>query len=145
MTVGALELLHYNPLLMVVVVAADALLFRIPQSSTAALPTSLPATNGGGQQRQHILAQSAGSLLRKANEKPRYSTGSRAVDELLSPQSRQATSVGLAPGTLLELTGAPGEGKTRVCVSLAVQAAVRSQGNKPVILIIGMSCNVKLP
>lgn len=78
------------------------------------------------------------------------------MDRLLSPPTQHLAAhdaahastnlaeaeaaAGLAAGTLLELTGCPGEGKTRTCVSFVMQAALQAGNRKekaPNVLIVG--------
>lgn len=83
--------------------------------------------------------QSASAILQSKSKKRRISSGSRALDALLSHEDEE-NPPGLMQGTLLELTGCPGEGKTRMCVSFAMRAALQAMKDNeagPTVLIFG--------
>ena len=79
-------------------------------------------------------ASSASSLLRAARTARAFSSGSASLDSLLVPArsgggstSRTSQSPGLARGALLDVVGAPGEGKSRIVLGFAVGARLRRQ------------------
>lgn len=73
--------------------------------------------------------QNALDILHAHRDEPPFSTGAPALDALCSPRPHagQATvRLGLRPGSVLELFGPPGAGKTRALLGLAVQARFRA-------------------
>ncbi|KAL8290060.1 hypothetical protein RQP46_002999 [Phenoliferia psychrophenolica] len=66
-------------------------------------------------------SQSAASLLRASLAAHRFSSGSAALDSLLTP-SALASRPGLAHGQHLELMGPPGIGKTRTALGFILEA-----------------------
>jgi RecA/RadA recombinase len=70
----------------------------------------------------------ATSLLLSGRRAARWSTGAEALDALLTPTT--AASSGFAFGQMVEIIGAPGEGKTRMCISLAVRCRLSLQDAK---------------
>lgn len=81
--------------------------------------------------------QSASALLTQATSPHRFSSGSKALDSLIT--ARTEDKGGLPQGRLLELSGAPGEGKTRACTSFAINACLdgENRASDPRVLIIG--------
>ncbi|KAK9898991.1 hypothetical protein P389DRAFT_42160 [Cystobasidium minutum MCA 4210] len=91
----------------------DPLLSASELPSHSAVPSPTPA----------VHTQNASSLLKNTRKAPRLSSGSASFDSLIvSSDSDQIK--GLSPGQLLELSGCPGEGKTRACISYAIQACL---------------------
>lgn len=71
-------------------------------------------------------------LLRGRNASP-FSTGDATFDALFSRLSEDEVPTcekfgGLAANSVLEISGAPGEGKTRCCVSFALACRVQMSG-----------------
>jgi hypothetical protein len=102
----------------------------------ATSPTAAATAVSGNQ--ALVPTQNASSMLRTTRTGPRLSSGSASFDSLIfSSDSDQLR--GLMPGQLLELSGCPGEGKTRTCISYAIQACKLddAQDINPRVLIIG--------
>jgi hypothetical protein len=66
----------------------------------------------------------ATSFLLSARRATRWSTGAESLDALLTPIA--ASVSGFAVGQMVEISGAPGEGKTRMCIALAVRCRLPS-------------------
>jgi hypothetical protein len=92
-------------------VSADPLLAALAPSINTS--TSVPP---------RIFTQSASSLLQRSSSQSRLLSGSPAFDSLIVSKPDDSL-VGLSAGQMLELTGCPGEGKTRTCISYALQIA----------------------
>lgn len=103
--------------------------------------SSLPAASAVISSAPPVHTQNASSLLKSTREGPRLSSGSASFDTLIvSSDSDQVK--GLAPGQLLELSGCPGEAKTRACISYTIQACLSGDTNDTAlrVLIIGKLC-----
>ena len=89
-----------------------------------------------------IQTQSATALLQAKTHAVRFSSGSPGLDALILTGDDDAGG-SLSAGQVLELTGCPGEGKTRLCLSYALQACLPSSEDGPEcgprVLIIGAS------
>ena len=89
-------------------------------------------------------SQSAANLLARARSTTtlRFSSGCATIDALLSPPTAdESARLGLAQGSVLELLGPPGSGKTRTCLALVLNArfdAVQT-GEECEVLVVGQS------
>jgi predicted ATP-dependent serine protease len=66
-------------------------------------------------------SQSASALLRSSRRAARFSSNCPALDALLSPAS-SGKRVGLAQGSVLEIMGTPGIGKTKMALGFVISA-----------------------
>lgn len=110
-------------------------LFSLPAeaSSSSSPSVSAPASVIKG-------SQSVTSLLQQKKRETPFLSGCSAFDGLLG----SSETPGLPRGSLLELSGCPGEGKTRICVSYAVNACLSQEAKEkhPRVLIIGRAGRV---
>lgn len=81
--------------------------------------------------------QSASSLLTSSRHAPRLSSGCNAIDELLTPTS--SSRLGLAQGSVLEIMGPSGIGKTRMALGfvMANRFDAVGEGTDADVLVIG--------
>lgn len=91
-------------------------------------------------QQQHPVvpqSQSASSLLFSSRHAPRFSSGCPSLDALLTPPS--STTLGLAHGSVLELLGPPGIGKTRTALGFVLSARFEALelGKEGDVLVVG--------
>lgn len=91
-----------------------------------------------------MLAQSAASLLERSQRHHRLPSGCDAFDRLISTGTTHTVRLphpadGLTLGSVMEISGAPGEGKTRTCISYAMQAAIKGEKDSPAVLFVGGS------
>ena len=86
------------------------------------------------------VTHSASTLLQQNKRILRFSSGSLAFNSLLTVNASDPGVGGLTQGSLLELSGAPGEGKTRSCISFAINVCLtHSEAHGlPTVLIIGV-------
>lgn len=84
-------------------------------------------------------SQSASSLLFSSRHAARFSSGCPSLDALLTPPS--STTLGLAHGSVLELLGPPGIGKTRTALGFVLSARFEAleTGKEGQVLVIGES------
>ncbi|CAD6576838.1 MAG: DNA repair protein rad51c [Cyphobasidiales sp. Tagirdzhanova-0007] len=84
------------------------------------------------------VTHSASTLLQQNKRILRFSSGSLAFNSLLTVNASDPGVGGLTQGSLLELSGAPGEGKTRSCISFAINVCLtHSEAHGlPTVLII---------
>ena len=98
-------------------------------------------------------SQSAAHLLARVRSRtaPRFSSGCGSIDALLSPSTvDESARLGLAQGSVLELLGPPGSGKTRTCLALILNARFDAiaTGEECEVLVVGQSkstlCELRL-
>lgn len=90
-------------------------------------------------------SQTAASLLASLKSAPRASSGCSSLDALLSPKSSSSsgTKQGLEPGSVLEIMGPPGVGKSRCCLGFALVQRFaeleKGGGRGGQVLVVGQS------
>ena len=73
---------------------------------------------------------SVASLLRLAKSAPRFLCGRPDIDSLFKPSGQQSpASIGLPAGHTLQISGPPGEGKSRLCAGYAIRCRLRDDGS----------------
>jgi hypothetical protein len=88
-------------------------------------------------------AISASTLLHKAEKATSFALDDAALDELF--QAPDSLTAGLPANHVLEISSAPGLGKTRWCMMFAVHALLQADGVEPKeVLFVGASSYVLL-
>lgn len=92
-------------------------------------------------------SQSAAFLLSQAASRPRFSSGCDAIDALFTPalsSPAQHSEIdgeharGLAQGHVLELSGPPGSGKSRICLGFIMNTRFSTEDIPNEVLIMGI-------